>query len=122
MPSMFGPDDLEAMRRLRLGFDPAGLANRASSCRRRGSAARCRALPGTPPREEQGLPSVFEAGALAIAQAAEILAQATREGRRVSIDRAGGDLVVSTRYLNRLLEHEAGTSRPPSRRACASRR
>ena len=26
----------------------------------------------------------------------------------MSIDRAGGDLVVSTRYLNRLLEHEAG--------------
>ncbi len=27
MPSMFGPDDLEAMARLRRGFDPAGLAN-----------------------------------------------------------------------------------------------
>jgi glycolate oxidase len=27
MPSMFGPDDLEAMQRLRRGFDPAGLAN-----------------------------------------------------------------------------------------------
>ena len=54
------------------------------------------------------MPSVFEAEPLAIAQAAEIFAQAAREGRRVSIDRAGGDLVVSTRYLNRLLEHEAG--------------
>jgi glycolate oxidase FAD binding subunit len=54
------------------------------------------------------LPSVFEAEPLAIAQAAEIFGQAAREGRRVSIDRAGGDLVVSTRYLNRLLEHEAG--------------
>ena len=54
------------------------------------------------------MPSVFEAEPLAIAQAAEILGQAAREGRRVSIDRAGGDLVVSTRYLNRLLEHEAG--------------
>jgi len=54
------------------------------------------------------LPSVFEAEPLAIAQAAEIFAQAAREGRSVSIDRAGGDLVVSTRYLNRLLEHEAG--------------
>ena len=54
------------------------------------------------------MPTVFEAEPLAIAQAAEILAQAAREGRRVSIDRAGGDLVVSTRYLNRLLEHEAG--------------
>jgi glycolate oxidase len=27
MPRMFGPDDLEAMQRLRRGFDPAGLAN-----------------------------------------------------------------------------------------------
>ena len=54
------------------------------------------------------MPSVFEAEPLAIAQAAEIFGQAAREGRRVSIDRAGGDLVVSTRYLNRLLEHEAG--------------
>ncbi len=27
MPSMFGPDDLETMGRLRRGFDPAGLAN-----------------------------------------------------------------------------------------------
>ncbi len=54
------------------------------------------------------MPSVFEAEPLSIAQAAEILGQAAREGRRVSIERAGGELVVSTRYLNRLLEHEAG--------------
>ena len=54
------------------------------------------------------MPSAFEAEPLAIAQAAEILRQAAREGRRVSIERAGGELVVSTRYLNRLLEHEAG--------------
>ena len=54
------------------------------------------------------MPSVFEAEPLAIAHAAEILGQASREGRRVSIERAGGELVVSTRYLNRLLEHEAG--------------
>ena len=54
------------------------------------------------------MPSVFEAEPLAIAQAAEILGHASREGRRVSIERAGGELVVSTRYLNRLLEHEAG--------------
>jgi glycolate oxidase len=27
MPSMFGPDDLDTMRRLRRAFDPAGLAN-----------------------------------------------------------------------------------------------
>ena len=54
------------------------------------------------------MPSAFEAEPLSIAQAAEILGQAGREGQRVSIERAGGELVVSTRYLNRLLEHEAG--------------
>jgi glycolate oxidase FAD binding subunit len=54
------------------------------------------------------LPSVFEAAPLTIAEAAETLGRAAREGRRVSIERAGGELVVSTRYLNRLLEHQAG--------------
>jgi FAD/FMN-containing dehydrogenase len=54
------------------------------------------------------LPSVFDAAPLTIGEAAEALGQATRAGRRVSIERAGGELVVSTRYLNRLLEHEAG--------------
>ena len=54
------------------------------------------------------MPSVSEAEPLTVVQAAEILAQAARAGRRVSIERAGGELVVSTRYLNRLLEHEAG--------------
>ncbi|MGH3010734.1 MAG: FAD-binding oxidoreductase [Gaiellaceae bacterium] len=54
------------------------------------------------------MPSVFEAEPLTIAQAGEILGQASREGQRVSIERAGGELVVSSRYLNRLLEHEAG--------------
>jgi glycolate oxidase FAD binding subunit len=34
--------------------------------------------------------------------------RATREGLRVSIEREGGDVLVSTRYLNRVLEHEAG--------------
>jgi glycolate oxidase FAD binding subunit len=56
----------------------------------------------------QDLPSVFEAEPLTVAEAAELLGQASREGRRVSIERAGGELVVSTRYLNRVLEHEAG--------------
>jgi glycolate oxidase FAD binding subunit len=34
--------------------------------------------------------------------------RASQEGLRVSIDREGGDVLVSTRYLNRVLEHEAG--------------
>jgi glycolate oxidase FAD binding subunit len=54
------------------------------------------------------LPSASEVEPLTVAQAAEVLGQASRGGRRVSIERAGGELVVSTRYLNRLLEHEAG--------------
>jgi FAD/FMN-containing dehydrogenase len=54
------------------------------------------------------LPTVFEAEPLTVAQAAELLEQGAQEGRRISIERAGGELVISTRYLNRLLEHEAG--------------
>ena len=54
------------------------------------------------------MPSVFEAAPLTVAEAAETLSRAAREGRRVSIERAGGELVVFTRYLNRLLEHQAG--------------
>jgi glycolate oxidase FAD binding subunit len=34
--------------------------------------------------------------------------RASQEGLRVSIEREGGDILVSTRYLNRVLEHEAG--------------
>ena len=41
-------------------------------------------------------------------EAAEALATASREGRRVSIERDGGELVVSTASLDRVLEHEAG--------------
>jgi glycolate oxidase FAD binding subunit len=52
------------------------------------------------------LPSVSEP--LSIEEAGELLERAAHAGRRVSIEREGGDLVVSTRYLNRLLEHEAG--------------
>jgi len=43
-----------------------------------------------------------------VAEAAEALAAATREGRRVSIEREGGDVVLSTRRLDRVLEHESG--------------
>jgi glycolate oxidase FAD binding subunit len=54
------------------------------------------------------LPSAFEIEPLTVAEAAEALQKASLEGRRVSIERGGGELVVSTRYLNRVLEHEAG--------------
>jgi glycolate oxidase FAD binding subunit len=43
-----------------------------------------------------------------VAEAAEALAAAAREGRRVSIEREGGDVVLSARLLDRILEHEAG--------------
>ena len=52
------------------------------------------------------MPSVSEP--LSIEEAGELLERAAHAGGRVSIEREGGDLVISTRYLNRLLEHEAG--------------
>jgi glycolate oxidase FAD binding subunit len=51
------------------------------------------------------LPSVSEPAT--VAEASEALAQAAREGRRVSIERDGGDLVLATAGLDRVLEHEA---------------
>jgi glycolate oxidase FAD binding subunit len=42
------------------------------------------------------------------AGAAEVFADAARAARRVSIEREGGDVVLSTRGLARILEHEAG--------------
>jgi glycolate dehydrogenase FAD-binding subunit len=41
-------------------------------------------------------------------EAGELLRHAAAEGRRVSIDREGGDIVLSARRLDRVLEHEAG--------------
>jgi len=41
-------------------------------------------------------------------EAAELLQGAAAEGRRVSIEREGGEVVVSTRRLDQVLEHEAG--------------
>jgi FAD/FMN-containing dehydrogenase len=52
------------------------------------------------------LPSVSEIWS--VHEAAEVLAGAALEGRRVSIEREGGDVVLSTRRLDQVLEHEAG--------------
>ena len=52
--------------------------------------------------------SVSRAEPRTVAEAAAALAEASREGRRVSIEREGGDLVLSARRLDRVLEHEAG--------------
>jgi glycolate dehydrogenase FAD-binding subunit len=43
-----------------------------------------------------------------VAEAAGVLAEAGRAGRTVSIEREGGDVILSTRGLDRVLEHEAG--------------
>jgi glycolate oxidase FAD binding subunit len=52
------------------------------------------------------LPSVSEISR--VHEAAELFQGAAEEGRRVSIEREGGDVVLSTRRLDQVLEHEAG--------------
>jgi glycolate oxidase FAD binding subunit len=52
------------------------------------------------------LPSVSEIAS--VEEAAEVLAGAAGRGERVSIGREGGDVVLSTTGLDRVLEHEAG--------------
>jgi glycolate oxidase FAD binding subunit len=52
------------------------------------------------------LPSVFEISS--VHEAAEALVLAAEEGRRVSIGRNGGDVMLSTTRLDQVLEHEAG--------------
>jgi glycolate oxidase FAD binding subunit len=52
------------------------------------------------------LPSVSEVAS--VHEAAAALAAAAERGERVSIEREGGDVVLSTGRLDRVLEHEAG--------------
>ena len=52
------------------------------------------------------MPTVSEPAT--VAEAAAVLAGASHAGRTVSIGREGGDVVLSTRRLDRVLEHEAG--------------
>ncbi len=52
------------------------------------------------------MPSVSEPAS--VGEAAEVFRRARAEGLTVSIDRPGGDLVLSTRRLDQVLEHEAG--------------
>ncbi len=74
----------------------------ARRSRPRGSAARCRGRTACTHWSGPGLPSVSEPASLE--EAAEVL----RAGPSVSIDRDGGDVVLSTRRLDRVLEHEPG--------------
>jgi glycolate oxidase FAD binding subunit len=52
------------------------------------------------------LPSVFDVWS--VREAADVLTRAAADGSRVSIGRDGGDVVLSTRRLDQVLEHEAG--------------
>jgi glycolate oxidase FAD binding subunit len=52
------------------------------------------------------LPSVSSPAT--VGEAAAVFRHAAAEGLRVSIDREGGDVVLSTAALDRILEHEAG--------------
>jgi glycolate oxidase FAD binding subunit len=52
------------------------------------------------------LPSVSEVES--VHEAAAVLTGAAERGERVSIERGGGDVVLSTGRLDRMLEHEAG--------------
>ena len=52
------------------------------------------------------MPSVSEVDG--VRAAAAVLREAAAAGRRVSIERDGGDVLLSTRALDRILEHEAG--------------
>ena len=52
------------------------------------------------------MPSVSEV--TSVHEAADVLRDATAAGRSVSIDRDGGEIVLSTRRLDLVLEHEAG--------------
>src|SRR5437763_5985899 len=79
-----------------------GSRTRARCCRRRGCVARCPAPTARTRWSGPGLPSVSEPATVAEA------ADALRAGGRVSIEREGGDVVLSTARLNRVLEHEPG--------------
>jgi glycolate oxidase len=89
---------------------PRASAIRARSSPRRGSAVRCPGPTGLIRSSWPGSPSASEMRVEpeSVAAAAEALAGAAREGKRVSIERDGGDIVLSTRRLDRVLEHEAG--------------
>jgi len=52
------------------------------------------------------VPTVFELSS--VREGAELLARAAADGTGVSVERPGGEVVVSTRRLNRILEHETG--------------
>ena len=54
------------------------------------------------------MPNASEVAPASIDEAAELFAEAERSRTRVSIERPGGDVVVSTARLGRVVEHAAG--------------
>ena len=65
-----------------------------------------RAVPRASAREGRALPSVSEIRRACTRRPS--CSRARRTGQRVSIERDGGDVVLSTRRLDQVLEHEAG--------------
>ena len=107
MPKLFGADDLAVMQRLRDAFDPG----RAREPRqgdpdaaplRRGAGAVPRASAGAGRGCRASLSATVEPAS--IAEAAEVLTG----GGRVSIDREGGDVVLSTRAARPRARARAG--------------
>ena len=107
MPLLFDADDLAAMQRLRGGVRP-GRAVQPREALPDAAAVRrgARAVPRCIRWRRPGLPSVSEIWS--VHEAAEVLAGAAERGERVSIGRPGGEIEISTRRLDQVLEHEAG--------------
>ena len=106
MPLMFSETDLDVMQRLRQAFDPAGLCNPGKISPR---PRLCGEVPGpyrAHPLELAGLAGVLIRPP--VEAAARLLASASASGMTVSIERGGGDVVLRTRRLDRVIEHEAG--------------
>ena len=102
MPKLFGERDLAAMRAAARGLRPGrpreprqGLPDAAAL--RRGA----RPLPSTPARAGRACRASLSRDARGGRRGA-------RRGERVSIERDGGEVVLSTAQLNRVLEHEPG--------------
>ena len=104
--AMFSADDLDVdaapASRVRSGgtLQPGQDLSDAAALRRGSRPYRAH------PLEWQALPTVFDPAT--VEAAASLLARASASGTTVSIEREGGDVVLRTRRLDRVIEHEAG--------------
>ena len=108
MPKLFGADDLATMRGCATRSTRAGSRTRARCSRRRGCAARCRGRTARTRWSGPGLPSVSEPRVRRRAAGRAEAAAVLTGGGRVSIDRDGGDVVLSTRRLEPRARARAG--------------